>query len=513
MTDSTERKRLRVLMIEDSIADAELIQRELRRGPYEIQVRRVETADEMTAALDEQAWDIVLSDYNLPGFGALAALAVIKAKKLSLPFVIVSGAIGEETAVEAMKAGVEDFVMKSKLFRLLPSMERSLREAESRKREQESRQAAEKAIRAREQMLAVVSHDMKNPLGSIRMNAQLIQRLINGAAPSTLGQQVLRQTDRIYRATERMGHLIDDILDQAKIEAGRFSVEKVRNPVDELVAELVEQFQPLAMQKSVLLESRVPTEECFAEFDRERVYQVLSNLIGNALKFTPARGRILVSVERAQGNLVFEVTDTGVGIAPDQLPHVFERFWQGKEAEQQGTGLGLSIARGIVEAHGGRISAKSELGKGSCFSFSLPLPEAGPLGVGLTTGELRRRILLVDDDADLRDVLEASLVAEGYDVVLGSDGAKGFESLRSLTPAPDLIVMDLRMPGLSGQEFIARKNELPTELSRIPVLVTSADRDLELKARDLGAVGFLRKPARLSEFFKQIEQCFQASAR
>jgi PAS domain S-box-containing protein len=231
---------------------------------------------------------------------------------------------------------------------------------------------AQRAVRMRDDVLSVVSHDLRNPLSSIRMSADLLLR-----APARIDEQhVLRSAEIIKRSAERMNRLIDDLLDVGRIDGGRLSVELRRTSTTSLVAEALSTFEPLASERSIcLVGAPLPAPDVDLLCDRGRVLQVLSNLIGNALKFSPRGGAIVVRGE-VRGDLVeLSVADEGCGIAPDQIDHVFERHWQAPGARHRGSGLGLYIAKGIVEAHGGHISVDSTEGRGSTFRFTLPLAE------------------------------------------------------------------------------------------------------------------------------------------
>jgi signal transduction histidine kinase len=183
-----------------------------------------------------------------------------------------------------------------------------------------------------------------------------------------------RELDIIHRAATRMNRLVTDLLDISLVEAGKLHLEKVRLSVRALVAEAEESQRALA--SSVELRVDVATDVSDVWADHDRILQVFENLIGNAIKFTAPGGRIAIGAARADHEIVFRIADTGCGIAPDALPHVFERFWQATKSDRRGAGLGLAIVRGIVEAHGGRVWVESTLGEGTTFSFALP--DLGP---------------------------------------------------------------------------------------------------------------------------------------
>jgi light-regulated signal transduction histidine kinase (bacteriophytochrome) len=227
------------------------------------------------------------------------------------------------------------------------------------------------AVRARDDLVAVVSHDLRTPMGVISMQAVLIQRLMQ----QSLGQvspRLLSSAQVIHRAADRMAVLLQDLLDLAKIEAGRFDVAATAQPLVDMLQDEFELLLPMAQNQRVDLHlDAVPAVNVRA--DPERIFQVLSNLVSNAIKFTPAGGNVALRARIEGSHAVIEVQDTGTGIAPEQLPRIFDRYWQARHASTAGTGLGLYIAKGIVQAHGGTIMAASEVGQGTTMSFTLPL--------------------------------------------------------------------------------------------------------------------------------------------
>ena len=229
-------------------------------------------------------------------------------------------------------------------------------------------QLLRQAVRSRDDLLATVSHDLRNPLSSIRLSAHLL-----GDAPTSPAAQ--RQAAIIDRAAVRMERLIGDLLDIASIEAGHLSIEVKAFRALELVSEAVEAIEPLAAAKAQHVHLDVTASAAIVACDRSRILQVLGNILGNAVKFTPADGAITARAELVDRTVSFSVSDSGPGIAPEQLPHVFDRFWQAKETARAGTGLGLAICKGIIDSHGGRIWVESAIGAGTTFYFTLPLAE------------------------------------------------------------------------------------------------------------------------------------------
>ncbi|MFK7699702.1 ATP-binding protein [Pseudomonas caspiana] len=229
----------------------------------------------------------------------------------------------------------------------------------------------QEAVRARDDLVAVVSHDLRSPMTVIVMQCGMMQRLI-GADSGPSSKRVNSAIDTMQRATTRMTNLLEDLLDTSKIEAGRYSITAQPMDVSQIFEESYSLLAPLALNKFVEV-SFVSEPELHISADPERLFQVLSNLVGNAIKFTPKEGSVTVKAVKDGGYARFSVTDTGAGIAPTHIPHVFERYWRIRQGNPSGTGLGLYISMGIIKAHGGDLWVSSELGRGSEFTFTVPL--------------------------------------------------------------------------------------------------------------------------------------------
>jgi PAS domain S-box-containing protein len=226
---------------------------------------------------------------------------------------------------------------------------------------------AQQATRARDDVLAVVAHDLRNPLNTVTMAVSLM--LENTPVERV---QERRQVEIVRRAADRMNRMIQDLLDVKRIEGGRLSMDLRPEEVGALLTDTIEMLRPLAVGSSIILDSVVAEGLPSVLADSARIQQVLSNLVGNAVKFTPRDGRVAVTAEAFGPEVRFGVVDTGPGIPPEQLPHIFGRFWQARPSDRRGIGLGLAIAKGIVEAHNGRIWVESRVGSGSTFYFTLP---------------------------------------------------------------------------------------------------------------------------------------------
>ena len=227
--------------------------------------------------------------------------------------------------------------------------------------------AARRATSARDEVLAVVSHDLRNPISAITMCARILHE-----APPTDTAEREKMLTAITDATAWMQRLIRDLLDVSAIEAGRLSVERRPTAVAPIVSAAIGMVSGEVDARAIRLEVDVPSSFPAANVDEARIVQVITNLLGNAIKFTDTDGRITVRAKESDGMVTISVQDTGIGIEPSAVPHIFDRFWQARATPRRGSGLGLAIARGIIEAHGGRIWVESELGRGSTFAFSVP---------------------------------------------------------------------------------------------------------------------------------------------
>ncbi|HAJ25990.1 MAG TPA: histidine kinase [Syntrophus sp. (in: bacteria)] len=410
---------LRVLIVEDSEDDAELLLRKLRQGGYEPIHTRVETAGEMGAALGSGPWDLIVSDYRLPRFSGLQALALFRKTGLDVPFLIVSGNIGEDTAVEAMKAGAHDYIMKDRLQRLIPAIRRELKDAAERrlrrlsgealrkKHEEleeahaELKQAQARVIRQEKmasigQLAAGITHEINNPMSFITGNLGILKTYLEGITKTIVAQeeiadkhappealetlQALREKMKIDYILKDVGNLIDQSLEGAdrvrkivsdlktfsRMEEDVYMIEDINAALDSTInivwneikykAELVKEFGEL------------PLTRC----NISHLNQVFMNLLVNAAQAIEKWGKITVRTRTQGDDIYVSVADTGSGIPEENLKKIFEPFFTTKAAGK-GTGLGLSISYDIVKMHGGDITVESEVGKGSTFIIRIPV--------------------------------------------------------------------------------------------------------------------------------------------
>jgi signal transduction histidine kinase len=358
---------LHVLIVEDSEDDAVLLTRELQRAGDDPVSERVDTPEAMKTALDGQTWDVVLSDYSMPRFSMSEALTMMKEKGLDLPFIIVSGAIGEEAAVASMRAGVHDYVMKGKLARLAPAIERELREAKmrrERKRMEEALRQSEK-MRALGEMAGGVAHDFNNILAIVLGRAQLALEDI-GDHKARKSIQVIEQTALdAARITQRLREF-------AGVRGDRDFEQVSLNQLAEGALQMVE-CRRVELKKTIGIKIEIGTElneTAPVRVNSAELREALVNIIFNAMDAMPEGGSITIKSGQENGSALLSISDTGTGMSEEIRGKVFEPFFTTKASK--GTGLGLSVTYSIITNHGGSIEVESATGKGTTFHIRLP---------------------------------------------------------------------------------------------------------------------------------------------
>ena len=469
---------LNVLLVDDSADDAEIIIRELRRGGREISAERVFDADAMSASLRRRHWDLVLSDWTMPSFTGSAALELVKSAGVDVPFIIVSGTVTEDLAIKAMQSGARDWVLKDKLARLLPAVERELGEAAARKRAAIALRQNEEHLRQSQKMDAVgglaagVAHDFNNVLAVILGHADLL------LGEPSLTNDMRESLGEIRGATVRAAELTQRLLAfgrQQVLQPRKTDLNQSVSGLDKMLRRLV--------GEDVDLVVGVAVDAALALVDPGQMEQVVLNLVTNAREAMPRGGKLTVQVsnvhvgeanvgEAGAGepsglmpghHVLLAVTDTGVGMEPATKARIFEPFFTTKAAGR-GTGLGLATVFGIVQQSGGTITTDSEPGRGTAFRVYLPQvdPEAGadaPASEKIRSGvQLRGRgtILLVEDDTAVRVVTRTVLRNAGYLVLDVANGEEALYLAEKHLDAIDLVLSDVVMPRMSGPELAER---------------------------------------------------------
>lgn len=470
-------RRLRVLVVEDVEMDAELLVRELTRGAFDVSYERVDTAEAMSSALDTQEWDIVISDYTMPRFSGPRALALLAERKLNLPFIIVSGTVGEEIAVESLHAGAHDFMSKNNLARLNAAVERCLRDAELRaeKAKMEEQLLISDRLASVGTLAASVAHEINNPLAALLANLEFVAEDLEALRRESEGGPVriasfLRKIEEPLRDARESSERVREIARDLKIFSR--SDERVAGAVD--VRRVIESSARMArteLRHRARLVLDLSDELPPVRGSEGRLGQVFLNLILNAAQAIPegrtSSNEIRIVASAGNGRLAIEVRDTGVGIEAETLPRIFEPFYSTKP-KGEGTGLGLAICRRIVAGLGGSLEVESEHGKGTVVR--LDLPTAKRLATVPSMPSRRRdddgakgRVLVVDDEPMILAAVQRMLSSEHEVVVVNT----AREAIERVTDGEhfDAVVCDVMMPELTGMDLYAEFERLSSELA------------------------------------------------
>jgi len=492
-------KPLRALLIDDSEQDANLILSCLRSGGFDVNAERVDTAEGMLHALSAGPWDVVLSDYSMQRFSALEALAILKERHLDLPFIIVSATVGEETAVEAMRLGAHDYMLKAKLTRLPPAVDREVREAAVRAERntmQEQLMLADRMVSVGT-LAAAVAHEINNPLATLMANLEFLAQDIADFVADARGRAVGPSraagdwsswiAARSGRIAEPLGHA-REAADRVRLIARDLKVfshpdDDRRGPVDveRVLESSVRMSWNEVRHRARLTRDYGAVPPVLA--NEARLGQVFLNLIVNAAQAIPEgsadHNEITICTKLVDGQrTMVEISDTGAGIPPDVLPRIFDPFFTTKPVGI-GTGLGLSICRRIVDEFGGEIAVESEVYRGTTVRVSFPASisdsseEQMPKARLSTPPPRMARILVIDDEPLLGDVL-CRLFAAEHDVVAETEARI---ALRRMIDGEqfDVVFCDLIMPVMTGYELHAEVRRLsPSEADKIVFMTGGA---------------------------------------
>ena len=354
-------ERLRILVVSGDLAHRATLRRALEQTALGGEIEEVADAPGACALLAARPFDCVLVEQSV------LAIAEVRAASASTPIVIFCTTRDEDTLRRAIDAGVTDFVTELDLSpaKLALRIRFAIRSGAAEHEQARSLSAATAAAHARDEVLAVVSHDLRGPLHAISLAADALRDEITPAGGRYLGA--------IDRAIARAERLIADLLDASAVENGGLALSREHVNISAIVRQAAADHELAAKEAGGYLRATVPDDPVAVRADRERVLQVLANLIGNALRH--AKGapiELAVARDNARALAIVAVKDAGPGISPAELPHVFDRYWSGK-ARRGSAGLGLAIAKGIVAAHGGEIAVESREGHGATFTFTLPL--------------------------------------------------------------------------------------------------------------------------------------------
>jgi signal transduction histidine kinase/CheY-like chemotaxis protein len=358
--------------------------------------------------------------------------------------------------------------------------------------------------RRKDEFLAVLGHELRNPLHAIRGAVDLLKILGMSEPESNETRNI------IDMQVNHMARLIDDLLDVSRLTLDKLELRKEELDLTDALGDALNATRSAVAERNLDLETAMPRHKFILYGDRVRLAQVFANLIGNAAKYTPERGRIRVTVSRDADSAVVSVRDNGIGITPESLERLYDLFYQAQpplESIASGLGIGLTLARRLTELHGGTIEARSDgLGKGSVFIVRLPLLKEKSPDEVLNTADndeqtTRHRILLVDDNQTTTTVFTMLLKNVGCEVAAANDGARALE----LTPSfkPDVIMLDLSMPGMDGYETCRRIREQPAGKNIVLLAVTGlGGAETVKRAREAGFDDVLVKPVRAADILR-----------
>ena len=468
---------LRLLMIEDEPLDAELTIKALEEAGYVCRWDRVETCEEFISCIDTGKYDLILSDYHLPSFDGISALKVFMERKMDIPFILISGAIGEETAIESLKAGATDYVLKDHLPRLAPVVKRALQEKEElkkRKQAEEEKAALQEQLRQSQKMEAIgqlaggIAHDFNNLLTVIQGYSEIALLSLKQTDP--LRDTILRINHAGIKAANLTQQLLAfsrrQVLEMKVVDLNE-TIKELNNMLRRLIGEDIELIT--ALEKN-LWNTKV---------DPRQIDQVIINLAVNARDAMPNGGKLTIETANVHINksyaddhtgilpgpyVMLSVSDNGMGISPEIKERIFEPFFTTKE-KGKGTGLGLSTIYGIVNQCGGSIMVYSEPGQGANFKIYLPQVTENQDVLKKETNLVQfprgnETIMVVEDDAAAKRLTVEILQMQGYLVLEASDGNEALNIAKAYVANIQLVLTDVVMPQMSGKEMVDRLHTL-----------------------------------------------------
>jgi two-component system cell cycle sensor histidine kinase/response regulator CckA len=495
---------LHILHLEDDPADAALVQATLEAGGIACATTRVQTHAGFVAALEHGGIDLILSDFSLPAFDGLSAAEIVRAQWPAIPLILVSGTLGEERAIDSLKSGATDYVLKERLARLVPAVCRAMQEVEARaeRARLEAQVIAAQKMEVIGQLAGGVAHDFNNILAVIMFSGDLLASELGEDSP------LLEHTEAIRLASERAAGLTRQLL----IFSRKETVKPVVLDLNHLVQDMDKMLRRL-IDENVAMAMNLGEQAGRIKADAGYIGQVLMNLVVNARDAMPNGGRLTivtgnVALDEAYASthpgvrpgdyVLLSVSDTGCGMTDEVKARLFEPFFTTK-AQGKGTGLGLPTCQTIVQQSGGHIGVFSEPGRGSTFKIYFPRAEqalevaprpvsAGPVPRGTET------LLVVEDEPAVRHLAAGVLEAQGYTVLRAANGQDGLNTAREHRGPPiRLVVTDVIMPLMGGKVMA---EWLKTTYPELKILFTSGYTDDALARQGVfePGVAFLPKP-------------------
>ena len=519
------RKELRALLVEDSLADAELLIAALHEAGYDAVTLRVQTADEMRAALRQSSWHVILSDFVLPAFSGPEALAIAKELQPETPFIMISGEVGEDTAVNALKAGAADFLVKGRLARLAPAIERELRETALRRERELERQALEDRLRQSQQLEGIgrlaggIAHDFNNLLTVIIGYTEMVLDQIGPDKPISKDLAEIRSaSDRAVALTRQLlAFSRKQTLNVVTMDLNTV-IESMRNMLERLIS------------ADIAIRSQLGDDLPPILADRVQVEQIVMNLVMNARDAMPRGGVITIDTRAVTADAVraatheravatryvaLEIRDTGQGMDSATQARIFEPFFTTKGAGE-GTGLGLATVYGVVQQLGGHIAVSSRPGNGTTFSLYFPQCEKamkldqGQRRSSAPLAAQREVILVVEDQRGVRQLASRILSRYGYTVLEAADAKEALDISEKPDQVLDLVISDVVMPVMGGPELVARLRTL-RPMTRALYMSGYTGDDLSRRIGEQPGAIVLEKPFSASALLRAVRDVLDGS--
>ncbi len=511
---------LRVLFVEDSDDDAALQVRLLRQADFDVTFARVDNRQSLGEALG-QKWDLVISDYSMPDFSGTEALRIVRDKGLDIPFIFVSGTIGEDTAVSALKNGAQDYLMKSNFRRLIPAVHRELREIEDRRQ----RRRLEFQVHQLQRFEAIgrlaggIAHDFNNVIGAIMGWAEM-------GCDDISPEKARERFQKIRSQAERAASLTRQLLAFAR----RQILQPCNTNLNNVVREEINLLKNVIGER-IVIDMHLDQNARAVWADPSQIEQIIMNLCLNARDAMPEGGKLSIHTKNVEvteehhrrsayalpGSYVeLTVTDNGSGIDAETMEHIFEPFFTTKEMGK-GTGLGLATVYGIVKQHKGFIDVESAPGRGTAFRVFLPVGQgevkAQDKSADLPLKGGAERILIAEDNEDLRDTTRLILENLGYQVFTAATGEEAMHTFEQAKPPIDLALLDVVLPVINGPDVYQKMSAIRPDL---PVIFTTgyAPESNLMAVRSGGnAAAILQKPYGSKHLAQKIRETLDRTSK